>query len=144
MANFVDTIKPDEEGMAHFQPILDEWRDTVFPEGYEGGDGEVKKKKTTRKRGKEVEGYEGDWAKLIASDANMGKVTIPQIKVKLNELNLPVAGNKSVLWERLKSKLGDSTGANYQKVEDEEEDSAPKKRSKVKKEKVKQEVEEEF
>ncbi len=159
LGKWVDTIEPDKEGMEHFKPILDEFKNVVFPEGYEGGgDGEVKKEKGAgRKRaapGKEVEGYEGDWGQLVSSDANMNQVTVPQLKLRLKHLGLPVSGTKGVLWERLKTAVGAAGGGGGgggggEEEEEEDRDEtpaavAPKKKRLVKREKVKQEVEEEF
>ncbi len=124
--SFQDNLLPDEEGMSHFKNIFDEYKEALQYEDRGGGDGESKPKKRAAAASKDVEEFEGDWAELLSSDANMKKVTVPQLKSKLKQEGQKVGGNKPELWERLKEALAGSGGSS----------AAPKK-------KVKQEIKEE-
>jgi hypothetical protein len=98
-----DHIFPDQEGLEAFGHVIENWKEAVVPDGYvptttakkSGGGG-------TKRAAAPVSEYDGDWEDLVAVDSNARKVTIPQIKVKLRELGLPLSGKKDDLWQRVR------------------------------------------
>lgn len=92
-------LLPDEEGIAHFKPLFDEFKEVLHFD-------DVEEKKPAKKRAaaaedKEVDEFEGDWNDLLSSDANMKKVTIPQLKVKLKQEGLFVFSFGRVIFNLL-------------------------------------------
>lgn len=132
--SIVDDIFPNEEALAASKRVFDEWQATL-PEGYDVAvSGEKcqspasthspltqKKAGTKRAAPAAVEQFEGDWNDLLASDGNMRKVTIPQIKAKLRELGQGMGGKtkKGDLWELLREAMAGA--ARRVKVKREEE-----------------------
>ena len=153
VAMFEDMVQPDLEGIRQFKPVIDEWRQEVLPEDYAGAETSVKKESKKRAPAREVEGYTGDWDELVSNDNNARYITIPQIKQKLREMGITGRGKKADMWEQLKTAMENADGArpptqarndNNGDNDDDDGKPAPSKKTRIKKERIKLEDEEEF
>lgn len=111
MPEFKDETLPDEEGMARpgVVKVIEEFKLSVYGENYDENevngvsDASRKRKAIAQNAVKESANY--DWAAL-ANTGTLQNLTVAELKYYLTAHNLPLAGKKEVLINRILKHMG--------------------------------------